>query len=81
MRIMTKVGDLNQRTGDGQAQIGYLVAGRSGGQITPCAICIIHKETRKACLLVWPQNQSRRFISVLASKPVGRVFQFGPQNR
>jgi hypothetical protein len=30
-RIMIGVGDLVQRTGDGQAHVKYLVAGRSGG--------------------------------------------------
>jgi hypothetical protein len=36
--------------------------------MTPCAVCTVHKETRNACFLVWPQNQGRR------------VSQFGPQN-
>jgi hypothetical protein len=31
--------------------------------------------------VVWPQNQVRRFVSGLASKPLGRVSRFGPQNR
>jgi hypothetical protein len=30
--------------------------------------------------LVEPQNQGRWFVSGLASKPLGRVFQFEPQN-
>jgi hypothetical protein len=32
MRIEARVGDLVQKTGDGQAQVGYSVAGRSRGQ-------------------------------------------------
>jgi hypothetical protein len=50
-----------QRTGDGQAQVGYSVAGRSGGRVTPCAVCIIHMETRSVGFLFEPQNQGRRF--------------------
>jgi hypothetical protein len=34
-----------------------------------------------ACFLVWPQNQGRRFVVGLTSKLLGRVSQFGPQNR
>jgi hypothetical protein len=33
-RIEAGVGDLMQRTGDGQAQIEYSVAGRSRGRVT-----------------------------------------------
>jgi DNA-binding transcriptional regulator of glucitol operon len=47
MRIKVGVGDLVWRIGDDQAQVGYLVAGRSGGRMTPYAIRIIHvEETR-----------------------------------
>jgi hypothetical protein len=63
------IGDLMQRTGDGQTHVRYLVAGQLGGQVMPCAVCTVHKEKRSACFLVVPQNQGRR------------VFQFGPQNR
>jgi hypothetical protein len=59
MRIMTGVGDLVQRTEDGQAQAGYSVVGRSGGRVTLCAVCTVHKETRSVSFLVWPQNQGR----------------------
>jgi hypothetical protein len=31
--------------------------------------------------LAEPQNQGRRLVSGLASKPLGRVSRFGPQNR
>jgi hypothetical protein len=37
--------------------------------VTPCAVCIMHMETRSVDFLVEPQNQCRR------------VFQFGPQIR
>jgi hypothetical protein len=57
MRIGTGVGDLMQRTRDGQTQVGYSVVGRSGGQVTSCVICTVHKETRSAGFLVWPHNQ------------------------
>jgi hypothetical protein len=58
-----------------------------------CAVYTIHKETRSASFLVWPQNKNRWFVSGLTSKPLGRfllvwpqnrwrqVSQFGPQNR
>jgi hypothetical protein len=80
-RIVVGVGDLVQRTRDGQAQVGYSVAGRSRGQVTLCAVYTVHKETRKADFLVWPQNQGWWFVSGLASKPLGRVSWFVPQNR
>jgi hypothetical protein len=50
-----------QRTGDGQAQVGYSVAERSGGRVTPCVVCTVHMETRSAGFLIEPQNQGRRF--------------------
>jgi hypothetical protein len=46
------------------AQVRYLVAGRSRGRVTPCAVCTMHVKTRSACFLVEPQNQGRRFSSV-----------------
>jgi hypothetical protein len=52
------------------AQVGYSVAGRSRGQVAPCA-----------GFLVEAQNQGRRFVSGLASKPVGRFLLVWPQNR
>jgi hypothetical protein len=54
------------------AQVGYSVAGRSRGQVVPCAVCAWHVETRSAGCLVEPQNQGRQFVSGLASKPLGR---------
>jgi hypothetical protein len=36
-----------------------------------CAVCTVHMETRSAGFLVEPQNKGRRFVSVLASKPLG----------
>jgi hypothetical protein len=54
------------------AQVGYSVAGRSRGRVAPCAICTWHMETRSARFLVEPQNQGQRFVSGLASKPLGR---------
>jgi hypothetical protein len=37
-------------------------------------------ETRSAGFLVEPQNQGRRFVSGLASKPLGRFLVIWPQN-
>jgi hypothetical protein len=54
------------------AQVGYLVAGRLRGQMTPCAVYTVHVETRSAGFLVDPQNQGRWFVSGLASKPLER---------
>jgi hypothetical protein len=59
MRIMVGVGDLMQRTRDGQAQVGYSVAGWLRGQVMLCAVCTMHKEMRSASFLDWPQNQGR----------------------
>jgi hypothetical protein len=39
------------------AQVGYSVAGRSRGRVTPCSVCTWHVETRSASFLVEPQNQ------------------------
>jgi hypothetical protein len=33
------------------------VAGRSGGWVTPRAVCTMHKEMRSVSFLVEPQNQ------------------------
>jgi hypothetical protein len=46
-----------QRIRDGQAQVGYSMVGRSGGRMTPCVVCTVHKETMSPDFLVWPQNQ------------------------
>jgi hypothetical protein len=40
-----------------------------------------HVETRRASFLIEPQNQGRRFVSGLASKPLGRFSPVWPQNR
>jgi hypothetical protein len=60
-RIIAGVGDLVQRTGDGQAQVRYSVAGRSGGRVMPFAVCTVHEETMSVGFLVEPQNQGQRF--------------------
>jgi hypothetical protein len=36
------VGDLFQRIENDQPQVGYSVAGRSGGRMTPCVVYIMH---------------------------------------
>jgi hypothetical protein len=63
------------------AQVGYSVAGRSTGRVAPCAVCTWHVETRSAGFLVEPQNQGRRFVSGLASQPLGWFLPVWPQNR
>jgi hypothetical protein len=71
MRIMAGVRDLVQRTRDGR--IGRVLGGRgSRGWVAPCAVCTVHVETRSVSFLVEPQNHGQRFVSGLASKPLGR---------
>jgi hypothetical protein len=41
--------------------------------VTLCAVCTWHVEMRSAGFLVEPQNQGRRFVSSLTSKPVAMV--------
>jgi hypothetical protein len=53
------------------AHIRYSIAGRSKGRVTLCTVCTVHMETRSAGLLIEPQNQGQRFVSGLASKPLG----------
>jgi hypothetical protein len=63
------------------AQVRYSVARRSRGRVTPCAVCTWHMKTRSTGFLVEPQNQGRRFVSGLASKPLERFSPVCPQNR
>jgi hypothetical protein len=58
-------------------QVGYSVAGRSRDRVAPCAVRTWHVETRSAGFLVEPQNQGRRFVSGLASKPLRRFLGLG----
>jgi hypothetical protein len=60
------------------AHVGYSVAGRSRGRVAPCAVCTWHVETRSVGFLVEPQNQSRRFVSGLASKSLGQFLSVWP---
>jgi hypothetical protein len=62
------------------AQVGYSVAGRLRGQVALRAVCTWHVETRSAGFLVEPQNQGRRFVSGLVSKPLGRFLAVWSQN-
>jgi hypothetical protein len=68
-------------TRDDQAQVRYSMAGRSGGRVTPCAVYTVHIETRSAGFMVEPQNQGRRFVSGLTSKPLGQFLLVWCQNR
>jgi hypothetical protein len=51
-KIEAGVEDLVQRTKDGQAQVGYSVAGLSRGQVMLCVVCTVHKEMTSAGFLV-----------------------------
>jgi hypothetical protein len=62
-------------------QVGYSVAGRSRGQVTPCVVYTMHMETRSTSLLVEPLNQGRRFSPIWPQNRWRRVFWFGPQNQ
>jgi hypothetical protein len=62
-------------------QVGYSVAGRSGGRVTPCAAYTVHIEMRSVGFLVESQKQGQWFVSGLASKPLGRFSPVWPQNR
>jgi hypothetical protein len=77
MRIVARVRDLVQWTGNGQAQVGYSVARRLRCRVTLCVVCTMHEEMRSVGFLVWPQNQGQRFVSGVASKPLGRVSGLG----
>jgi hypothetical protein len=80
MRIVAGVGDLMQRIVD--SHTGRVLDGRMmGGRVTPCTICTLHVEMRSTGFLVEPQNQGRRFVSGLASKPLGQFSLVWPQNR
>jgi hypothetical protein len=46
-----------------------------------CAVCTVHEVMRSIDFLVGPQNNGRRFISGLVSKPLGRFSPVWPQNR
>jgi hypothetical protein len=70
MRIVAGLADVVQWTGDGQAHVEYSEGGRSRCQVMLCAVCTEHKETRSACLLVWPQNQGRRLRNQVISSLV-----------
>jgi hypothetical protein len=58
------------------AQVGYSVVGRSRGRVALCAVCTVHVEMMSSDFFVEPQNQGRRFVSGLASKPL-RCFLIG----
>jgi hypothetical protein len=49
--------------------------------LVPCVVCTWHVETRSMSFLVEPQNEGRRFVSGLASKPLRRFLQVCPQNQ
>jgi hypothetical protein len=75
------------------AQVGYLVAGRSRGRVTPCAVCTWHVETRSTGFLVEPQNQGgggflglglktgSSGLAIWGLKITATVSWFGPQNQ
>jgi hypothetical protein len=91
--IEAGVGDLVWRIRDDQAQVRYSVVGRSRHQVTPCAICVVHrKKTRSTGFLVWASTgvdsfmiwaskSSRRFFSLGLKTKCEEVCRFTPQNR
>jgi hypothetical protein len=91
MRIMTGVGDL-VRGLMMVTQVGYSVAGRSGGRVTLCVVCIVHEVMRSTGLLVEPKKTRSTVcqwfdIKItgavffgLSLKPTAQVFRFVPQN-
>jgi hypothetical protein len=69
-------------------QVGYSVLGRSGGRVTPCAICTMHVEMRSVSFLVETQNQGQWFdlktigtVLVWTQNRWQRFSLFWPQNR
>jgi hypothetical protein len=80
MRTVAGVGDLVQRTEDGR--IGRVLGGRTVER-SDGTVCGLHwhVETRSVSFLVEHQNQGRRFVSGLVSKPLGRFSPIWPQNR
>jgi hypothetical protein len=52
MRIEAGVGDLMQKTGDGQAHVEYPVARRSRCRVTLCVVYTVYEETRSVDFLV-----------------------------
>jgi hypothetical protein len=54
------------------AQVEYSVAGRLKGRVALYAVCTMYVETMSVSFLVDSQNQGRRFVSGLASKPLER---------
>jgi hypothetical protein len=69
-------------TEDRDGHTGRILSGRAiERSVVLCVICTVHMEKRSAGFLVEPQNQGRRFVSGLASKPLRLVSRFGLQNR
>jgi hypothetical protein len=53
-------------------QVRYSVTERLRSLVTLYAVCTVHVEMRSTDFLVKFQNQGKRFVSSLASKPLGR---------
>jgi hypothetical protein len=80
MSIVAGVGDLVLRNRDGQAQVRYSVTGWSRDRMVLCTVCTMHMKMRSTGFLIEPQNQGRRFVSGLISKPLWRFLLVWPQN-
>jgi hypothetical protein len=59
------------------AQVGYLVARRSGGWVTPCAVCTMHMKMRSVGFLVEPQNQGIHLSVIRPQNHWDGFLQFG----
>jgi hypothetical protein len=77
--IETGVGDLVERTGNGQAQVGYSVAERSRGRVTLCGLH--YAQWDEECEFLGLALKPRSTVSLcLASKPMATVLVVWPQN-
>jgi hypothetical protein len=59
------------------ALVGYSVAGRSRGRVTPCAVCTVHVETKSVGFLVEPQNHLDGFLQFYLKTDVDDFSRFG----
>jgi hypothetical protein len=88
--IKAGIGDLVQRTVDGQAQVEYLMIERLRCRVTLCVVYTVHKEMRSVSFLVelqnhhWvfrfvPQNRRLRFVDLSIKITTMVFFLFEPQ--
>jgi hypothetical protein len=73
-RIVIGVGDLVQRTDDGQAQVGYLVIGRSGN--TVCGLHCAHRDEERGFLgwVLKPRSTIYQWFDLKTTRTVCQRF-------